>query len=98
MSDQNFKIIKSMKCLVCGSPHVDVAHVKTRGSGGNDNLWNLMPLCRRDHSLQHSMGIISFSQKYISVSTYLQDNGWDLVNGKLLHIQDDQIKFPVGEP
>ena len=97
MSEQNFKIIKSMKCLVCGSPNVDVAHIKTRGSGGDNNLWNIMPLCRNHHQEQHNVGLVTFSQKYLGVSTYLQDNGWELVNGKLLHIQDDQLKFPIGE-
>lgn len=97
MSDENFKIIRSMKCLVCGSANVDVHHIKTRGSGGNDELYNLMPVCRIHHNEVHNIGLVSFSQKYLGVSTYLQDNGWDLVNGKLLHIQDDQLKFPVGE-
>lgn len=97
MSEQNFKIIKSMKCLVCGSPNVDAHHIKTRGSGGDDSLKNLAPLCRIHHTEVHRIGIISFSQKYLGVSTYLQDNGWELVNGKLLHIQDDQLKFPIGE-
>lgn len=97
MSDENFKIIRSMKCLVCGNHKVDVHHIKTRGSGGSDELHNLAPLCRIHHSEIHQLGTVSFSQKYLGVSTYLLDNGWELVNGKLLHIQDDQLKFPVGE-
>lgn len=93
MNEQNHAIIKRQSCLVCGSKHVDVAHIKTKGSGGSYALWNLMPLCRVHHTEQHKIGLITFSQKYIGVATHLIENGWDLINGKLLHIQDDQIAF-----
>ena len=77
--------IKSMKCLVCNASEVDVAHIKTKGSGGPDEEWNLMPLCRRHHSEQHQIGIITFSQKYIAVASYLYDNGWFISNFKLMN-------------
>jgi hypothetical protein len=40
---------------------VDVAHVKTRGSGGADRN-NVVPLCRWHHVAQHNMGIRSFEK------------------------------------
>jgi len=84
-NDPSHHKIKSMKCLVCNSSKVDVAHVKTVGSGGCDELWNLMPLCRQHHSEQHAIGIRTFASKYIPVSSYLFDNGWFIFNGKLLN-------------
>lgn len=93
MSDENFKIIRSMKCLVCGSANVDVHHIKTRGSGGSDQLWNLMPLCRREHQEIHKIGNIKFIEKYINVANYLDINGWTILNNKLIHIENDQIEF-----
>jgi hypothetical protein len=88
MDDQreaNYKIIRSQRCLVTNSLYVDVAHVKSRGSGGTDDLWNLMPLSREIHHIQHQIGILSFIRKYPSVAAYLASNGWYIFNGKLLN-------------
>jgi hypothetical protein len=74
---------KKKSCLVCGSPFVDKAHVKTRGSGGTNEDHNLMLLCRLHHSEQHQIGIATFAMKYDSVMDWLIENGWELevVNG-----------------
>lgn len=84
-NNATFQKIKSMGCLVCNSKEVDIAHIKTRGSGGPDEEWNLMPLCRQHHTEQHNIGIQTFSQKYIQVSSYLYDHGWFIHNGKLIN-------------
>lgn len=76
---------KAKKCLVCQWKDVDAAHIKTKGSGGSDDEWNLMPLCRKHHSEQHALGIITFSKKYFFVAMYLEENGWFLHHGKLLN-------------
>lgn len=86
MSNAIFDKIRTQPCLVCGSRNVDVCHVKSRGSGGGDEWFNVMPLCRIHHIEQHSSGIITFSQRYIAVSSYLYDNGWFLENGRLKNI------------
>jgi hypothetical protein len=74
---------KKKYCLHCGSPFVDRAHVKTRGSGGGDEDWNIMFLCREAHIEQHKLGIATFAMKYDSVMDWLIENGWELevVNG-----------------
>jgi 5-methylcytosine-specific restriction endonuclease McrA len=54
-----------MACEVCGRPGPnDAAHIRSKGAGGGDELWNLMTLCRKDHQIQHAMGIESFVEKY----------------------------------
>ena len=78
-----FDSIRSQRCLVCSKLGVDVAHVKTRGSGGPDEAWNLMSLCRRDHAIQHQIGIVSFIRLHPTVAAYLASNGWVIENGKL---------------
>jgi hypothetical protein len=80
-----FEKIRKTPCLVCRSTPCDVAHIKTQGSGGSDEAWNLMPICRRHHSEQHTIGILSFSSKYLQVATYMADHGWFIHNGKLLN-------------
>jgi len=71
MNEKYLDYIKQMECLVyedfgfecCGE--VDAHHVKTKGSGGGEE-GNLIPLCRKHHSLVHSMGRLTFQQKYVT--------------------------------
>lgn len=84
-NESNYKQIRSQRCLVTGNLTVDVAHIKTKGSGGCDELWNLMPLSREAHCEQHNLGILSFIRKYPSVAAYVASHGWYIENGKLLN-------------
>lgn len=50
----NFKIPSDCLCEVCGSPAVDIHHIKSRGMGGSqtkDDINNLMAVCRACHIL-----------------------------------------------
>lgn len=64
-----------LPCEVCQKPSPsDACHIRSRGAGGGDELFNLMSLCRREHQEQHSIGIKSFVKKYsLSVSW---ESGW----------------------
>lgn len=68
------------RCLVCQRANPDRAHVKTRGSGGGDQEWNIMDLCRVHHTEQHKIGIITFAEKYKTVKGYLEKSGWEIVS------------------
>lgn len=68
-----------MRCLVCNRDHADRAHVKTRGSGGSDEEWNIMLLCRIHHIEQHKIGIITFIEKYPAVKREIETKGWKVV-------------------
>lgn len=70
--------MKPKSCLVCGVPDVDVAHIKTRGSGGGNDDDNVMHLCRDHHTEQHKIGIVTFVEKYWRVRRALQDKGWSI--------------------
>jgi hypothetical protein len=73
-------------CIVCGVRGCDPAHIKTKGSGGDDIENNLMPLCRKHHSEQHATGIVSFINKYPSVKLYIEMKGWRLAETKLTKV------------
>ena len=66
------------KCLVCGVPSCDPAHVKSRGARGDDVPENVMPLCRVHHDEQ-GHGIVTFVLKYPKVLEYLQLRGWEVI-------------------
>jgi len=51
-------------CLVCGHRCFDLDHIKTRGAGGSDHPTNLWPLCRKHHTMRHSMGLVTFARKF----------------------------------
>lgn len=42
---------------------IDAAHLRSRGAGGDAT--HLVPLCRRHHMLQHSLGIATFFRRYL---------------------------------
>ena len=41
----------------------DIAHIKTRGAGGDD-IENIVPLCRLHHNELHQYGILTFEIRY----------------------------------
>lgn len=86
-----FTEIRKRSCLVCGRLPSEVAHVKTRGSGGINHPANLMPLCRKCHATQHQVGIITFIEQHESVKSYLVSHGWMFtdLNGKtqMFHVE-----------
>lgn len=71
--------ISYTRCLVCKRSPVDQAHIKTKKTGGPNEPFNLMPLCRICHRKQHDIGIISFMNRFPEVKKYLEDWGWEII-------------------
>lgn len=67
--------VRGKPCLVCGAPS-DACHIKSRGAGGGDEPWNLIPLCRSHHILQHRVGWHNMAQHHWAVEIALDDRGW----------------------
>jgi hypothetical protein len=42
----------------------EVHHWKSKGAGGSDHPYNLLPLCREHHDEVHRIGRKSFWEKY----------------------------------
>lgn len=70
---------KEKPCAVCGRGPSDPAHIKTRGSGGPDADFNVMPLCRLHHIEQGKRGLVSMSEKYPEFLEALRTRGWEIV-------------------
>jgi len=69
----------SYNCLICGGNNlVSGHHIMSKGSGGHDIEWNLMPLCFNHHTEVHVCGLVKFSLLYDLVKVFLDKNNWEL--------------------
>lgn len=78
---------EKFRCLLCedvGEPH----HFRTRGSGGSDESFNLMYLCRGHHSEIHRLGRSTFVEKYPRCEKFLLAHGWTKCELTLKWIHD----------
>lgn len=74
---KNYK--SDLPCIACGDQGEDricLHHVKTRGSGGSDNAWNLMSLCQKHHNEIHQKGTPHFIEKYYKAELWMIASGW----------------------
>ena len=80
--------VKSNKCQAdaCGSVYTDPCHVVPFNVCGRDEDFNLIPLCREHHSLQHAWGWRWFLTRYPRVAALLRELGWDweFINGRFV--------------
>jgi hypothetical protein len=63
-------------CLETRENYVCLHHVKTRGSGGTDEPFNLMPLCQAHHNMIHMIGLSSMSKRFTPIHDWLTKNNW----------------------
>ena len=62
--------VRTQVCSACSYRSVDAHHVTSKGSGGDDTLNNLMPLCRVHHSEIHQIGNSRMCEKYGGVKSW----------------------------
>lgn len=60
----------------CFGP-LDPDHVKTLGSGGSNESFNIMTLCRKHHQEKGMKGLVHMASKYYLVKLWLISNGWE---------------------
>lgn len=88
------KRVKAQKCAVgwdCEGPS-DPAHIRSRGAGGPDEEWNVIPFCRKHHTEQHKIGWYSMCKKYSGLGIRLTWHGWEFdinfrIHNDKLHVQ-----------
>lgn len=68
---------KILRCIVCGGL-AEKCHIHSRGAGGPNDGWNILFLCRREHSLQHQLGWREFLYIYPIVKEELVKRGWEI--------------------
>ena len=64
-------------CQACGKyGRIDKHHLKTRGSGGSNDEFNLIQLCRSCHQSIHHSGSVKFIKRFPKLQEILKAKGW----------------------
>lgn len=86
--------IRKLPCMACGSiGSTEAHHIKTRGSGGGDDPWNILPLCSYHHTLSPfawHRGPRQFLMAFPRVEEHVKKLGWEILNGKLYNAKYSQ--------
>lgn len=76
------EIVRGQGCCICGLHPVDASHIKTKGSGGPDTLWNVVAHCRRHH-VEWGTSWSRFIKRNPTMAIVLKRLGWSWDNGEL---------------
>lgn len=77
--------IKELPCCVCGAWPSDPSHIRSKGAGGPDEFFNVVPKCRKCHTEYHQYGITKFIEKYPIFKKVLRERGWVFNGFGLVH-------------
>lgn len=67
--------VRELPCVVCGLQS-EAHHLLSRGAGGGDYKWNVVPLSRACHVRIHRIGINAFAEKHPEFKFWLETHGW----------------------
>jgi hypothetical protein len=80
-SREKSQSLEKMICLVSGCRNTaERHHLKTRGSGGTDDDWNILHICRTHHVEIHAIGFVRFFEKYPNIQNLVESRGWKIEN------------------
>ena len=66
------------RCAACNYEAMERHHIKTRGSGGTDDEFNLLDLCRSCHVKVHNLGLSKFILLFPHLENVLEEKGWEI--------------------
>lgn len=78
------RFVKGLNCVCCGQSPCDPCHLRSKGAGGGDQRWNIVPMCRYHHSEQHAQGFYYMAKRYPLLMMVLVQKGWYFVDQKLV--------------
>lgn len=80
----NLELLKAYldkPCFICGLLPSVAHHLKSKGSGGPDKIWNLIPLCKKHHTEIHKIGFVEmFFTRHPGLMPKLNKVGWSFVS------------------
>jgi hypothetical protein len=71
--------MKREGCLACGAIPVEICHIRSRGAGGPDEAWNVIPMCVRHHRAQHALGWSALFQVFPKLKREIIAKGWEFI-------------------
>jgi hypothetical protein len=86
IDDELLAVVRTLPCTACSTRNPyearaaiadgfdcksDAHHVKTKGSGGDDVVTNVMPLCRTHHQQWHRIGMSAMRSAFPTVAYWL---------------------------
>lgn len=103
VDEKVLEVVRGQGCCICGKTPVDPSHIRSRGAGGPDTLWNVVAHCRQHHSEWHSRGWKDFIRRHSHMGVILTRLGWKLNDGDLWHpglivksFDPDKVEVSVG--
>lgn len=80
--------VRTKLCFACGiEGRSEAHHVLSRGAGGGDDWFNVIPLCSDHHTAGprawHKIGPISFLNEFPHVEDVLKQWGWKIEKEKM---------------
>ena len=90
VTDEEFvNAIRNLACIACGHlPPNECHHILSRGAGGKEDYWNLLPLCSGCHTqdaYSWHRGKLRFLERFPHVWEHLQKLGWERNGDKIIH-------------
>lgn len=72
--------LRGRLCVVCGkSNQTTGSHLRSKGSGGPDTEWNVVPMCFYCHREWEDGGLQCFLSKHHRFEDYLEELGWEVL-------------------
>jgi hypothetical protein len=76
--------VKTRPCFVCRYRPTDPCHIISRGSGGPDEPYNVISLCRKHHQLHHSLGWFKMCEEHPFLKQEIYQRGFRFDGNKKL--------------
>lgn len=84
--------IKKLPCSVCGRVgQSDPSHIRSKGAGGPDTAWNVVPMCRECHRYWHDVGWKTFLDNRPTFARKLIALGW-VIDPELMGLWHPELR------
>lgn len=99
-----YQCCKHRKCVVCGQSHADIHHLEAIGNRKRSQVDHrklpLTALCRRHHTMIHTLGLTEFMTRFEIHPVYLNDDeliSIGLMNKKQINDLNDQNEWETNK-
>lgn len=73
---KSYKCKNGERCAISAVCADEYHHITSRGSGGPDESWNMIPLSRERHTELEQIGRTTFAETYSAFKLFLLSHDW----------------------